>query len=171
MSLARQVFAKLGPSQPERSSAADQRLCVRLAGTEQRIAGNLLRPTISPPNQRASERSRNGIRLDNSHASAVRRNSLRMHSSAYSRYSFADMTRFPVWRVLLRNSAKWIWFLVKSTAGASRLECWSRPMPLRVRKEKSHLFFVRRPGIIQVRVFSSSSSHLSCATSSRLLTR
>jgi mannose-6-phosphate isomerase-like protein (cupin superfamily) len=43
------VRAKLGPSQPERSSAADQRLCVRLAGTEQRIAGNLLRPTISPP--------------------------------------------------------------------------------------------------------------------------
>src|SRR5580700_9197220 len=70
VSLARQVFAKLGPSQPERSTAADQRLCVRLAGTEQRIAGNLLRPTISPPNQRASERSRNGIRLDNSRQTA-----------------------------------------------------------------------------------------------------
>ena len=45
VSLARQVFAKLGPSQPESSSAADQRLCVRLADTEQRIAGSLLRPT------------------------------------------------------------------------------------------------------------------------------
>src|SRR6476620_4974524 len=77
-SLARQVFAKLGPSQPERSSAANQRLCVRLAGTAQRIAGNLLRPTsFVPPNQRmkrvvfedaASGRSRDGVRLDNSRA-------------------------------------------------------------------------------------------------------
>jgi hypothetical protein len=49
VSLARQVFAKLGPSQPERSSAANQRLCVRLAGTAQRIAGNLLQPTSFVP--------------------------------------------------------------------------------------------------------------------------
>jgi len=47
--LARRVFAKLGPSQPERSSAGDQRLCVRLADTAQRIAGNPLRPTSFIP--------------------------------------------------------------------------------------------------------------------------
>jgi hypothetical protein len=51
-----------------------------------------------------------------------------MHSSAYSRYSFADMIRFPVWRILPHNSAKWIWFLVNRTAGASRLGCLSRHM-------------------------------------------
>jgi hypothetical protein len=46
---ARQVFAKLGPSQLERSSAEDQRLCVRLADTTQHIAGNLWRPTSFIP--------------------------------------------------------------------------------------------------------------------------
>jgi hypothetical protein len=49
VSLARQVCAKLGPSQLERSCASDQRLCGRLADTEQRIAGNLLRPTSFIP--------------------------------------------------------------------------------------------------------------------------
>jgi hypothetical protein len=33
--VAQQVFAALGPSQPERSSAEDQRLYVRLADTAQ----------------------------------------------------------------------------------------------------------------------------------------
>src|SRR4029077_17967799 len=48
-SLAQQVFAKLGPSQPEKSFAEDQRLCERLAGTAQRIAGSLCRPTCLTP--------------------------------------------------------------------------------------------------------------------------
>ena|SRR5215813_9744933 len=73
-SLAQQVFAKLAPSQPERSFAEDQRLCARLAGTAQRIAGSLLRPTYFIP--LADNRSdfclmtpcpegQDGIRLDN----------------------------------------------------------------------------------------------------------
>jgi hypothetical protein len=58
MSLARQVFAKLGPFQPEKSFAEHQRLCVRAAGTAQRIDDNLSPPTSFIPltNERSEVR-------------------------------------------------------------------------------------------------------------------
>jgi hypothetical protein len=61
VSPAQRAFAKLTPAQPVRSSAEDQRLCVRLADTAQRVAGNLCDRHPYVPTKEFP-RSRNGIR-------------------------------------------------------------------------------------------------------------